>query len=241
MRRSNRWNVGLAPVLLAPVLLLAAVTTMLLPRSAAADPTGRGHRLHHIDPRAAEVWASEVCAQLGGRQRCKVQDADRDELVVFGSDQAHAAIVRMLAERDPRSRPPRTFHVSLVEASNEGGAGVVGNLAPGARAALDDVLAFLPFERFSVLGSGSVRVDEVGTVRIAGAADEIYDVEVRYARAMVRLDGFEIAVAFSARDSRQRVLLDSSLTMTDGESVVIGHVKASSDGPVLVGILTARP
>ncbi|HXV77394.1 MAG TPA: hypothetical protein VD788_13840, partial [Candidatus Polarisedimenticolaceae bacterium] len=173
----------------------------------------------------------------------KVTEATPTHLFVLGPDEAHAAIVEMLAERDPAVPAAQGFEVTLVRAVRPPAGDPPGSFPPRIATALRGLLELMPDLRFEPMATGSVRTSDRGRIRLATENGERYVVEIEYRSRRVGLERTELSLAIEAeRDSNNpnlRDLLATSLSVFVGETVVVGSSTTSnSQDPMVLLLLT---
>jgi hypothetical protein len=228
----------------------------------------RAFRLHRVEPGVAETWVWELCDSSSSAGTCRVVEViegEQPRLIVDGTDRVHAEVSRMLARRDAAVRPARSFQLVLLQAT-KGKGEIDPSLGKGALEALQDVADYLPFTSFRLLDTAFLATTRDGETRVAGPDGLQYIVELSYRDAFA-VDGPMIDVmrfrvrgevvrelgpliptaAESEADSAPRgprtksveTLLDTSLSMRPGETVVVGTSRLDGGDEALVVLLTA--
>ena len=219
--------------------------------SANAEPSQsyyRTHALNSLDYRVAETLVWAICRSLGSTENapCKVSEATNHKVVVLGSDEAHAAIVQMLSERDPAGKPAQRFEVTLVGVTgNRASAGSRIDAPAHIRNALEGLKELMQDAEFEVLAAGWVRTSEQGEIRLEDADENGYRIQLDYRSRRTGLERTELQVVVTATNSTNnpnlRDLLQTSLSIFVGETVVVGSSTSRvTDSPAIVLLLTAR-
>ena len=230
---------------MAMALCLAAVMS-----SASAKPSEsyyRTHELNSLDYRVAETLAWEICGSQESTDDmpCKVSEASNHKLVVLGPDAAHAAIVKMLSERDPAGKPAQRFEVTLVGTVDRSEAGSREDMPSHVRNALEGLEELMQGVRFTVLAGGWVRTSNQGEIRMEDVDGNGYIIRLHYRGRRTGLDRTELEMGVTATaDSNNpnlRALLKTSLSIFVGETVVVGSsISRIADSPAVVLLLTAH-
>jgi len=242
--------IPLLALLLLPETLGAAQETQGSP----ATQTIR-YDIHFLDLHGAEVLAWDQCVQ---KERCRVasvtlNDPNRKGYLEVGADPAvQEKIVRALAKADTGPRTQR-FQLLLLAATTK--AGVAGPEIPAnAGKALADLRKFLPFKSYRLVDAAllSATEGEPAQGRLAGSGDAAYDVKLRFQPAgepgapSLFMDHFQLAqeMVVSTKDGPHydhRQLIDTTFSLKEGETIVVGTSKADGADGALVVLLTAVP
>lgn len=244
---------------LAPLAAALALSALAASPAPAADVSGRAYGLRFLDGRVAELLVWEICAKSQG-ERCEVKGSGRQTLELYADAETHAAVVRLLAEKDilPAAQ---SFQILLLAAGREAAA-TQGEIPENARQALAEVGEFLPFKSFRVLDLGWIRATERATVALAGPGGRAYEVHFRFRYAgdadgrQIHVERFDLlerhappppgpageadekeAAAEAGRPVR--VALSTAFGMEVGETVVVGTARSGGDDEVLVALLSA--
>lgn len=253
----------------AVLLLLTAAAVAAAERTDGSQRTYvRTSNLRTVPPRIAETWVWELCAELPSESACRVvdvADGDAPRLAVEGTDRVHREVARTLARRDASPSVARSFQLTLLEAEVSGAARRTTTfdrqLGESARAALAAAAAHLPFDTFRVLDSGLLTTTFRGETRLAGPDGLQYFADLAF-REHQTADGPTLDVQRllvrgevmrrlgppatpgagpdAAPQSRAtETLLESSLALRPGETVVAGTSRLGQDRPTLVVLLSA--
>lgn len=214
---------------------------LLLPsaRAAHADAYGRVHRLRTLDSRLAESLVWKLCEDRSeSDERCTVQVVTSNSLTVRASDAVHAAITRMLLERD-RERPETLrYHLTLVRAKEHNG-GDPSRLPDRIQRALDAVSELLSFKAFEIVDSGLVTTGEWASTMFADPSGNSYTVDLRIQAAHVGADGMRTQVGVEVRPrGGDELVLGSTFNVREGETVVAGSSRPQP-GSALMLVVTA--
>lgn len=227
-------------------LALAAAT------AAAAQPEAlavRAYNFRHFDGRLAEALFWEICEEEGDT-RCAVVHADGGQLQARADLAVQRRMARLIAERDvlPASQRLQVHLLSAVP----GSAALPERLGAEPRRALEDLAAVLGPRRFVLLDSGLIEMVEVATTRLAGPGGVLLDAKLRL-REVGGLDNEKLhldvwlavpgrgeqAPAEGAGYLRPGGLLETSLSLQAGETVVVGTSRLDGGEEGLVLLLTA--
>ena len=184
------------------------------------------------------------------RPRCDVSPLDRENmLAVTASPELRQRIAALLSEFD-RLPQTRSFHIMVLAASRTGTG--VADVPDAVRAALDDVSEFLPYTSFSTLGSGWLRTSQHGETTLPGGPME-FNAELMFRAstdptAPVLIEHFsisrrvlveEIVDGVTTQQYQSRGMLQTTFTISPGETVVVGTSKLNGDDEAVVVLLTA--
>lgn len=224
----------------------ATLIVALAAPAAAGDAYGRVHQIHTLDSRVAESLVWDICKSSDSSgERCAVQQATPSSITVFGTDEVHAAVVRMLLEKDVRLPDALRFQVTLVEAAISNG-GKPDKLPANVERALAAVSELLPFKVFRILDTGLVTTTRVARTNFEDPEGNPYYVELRYRSALTRGSALELSVDIEVNGRKSGAmpegepLLSSVVTLDAGETVVAGTSRGAA-GKALMVLLTALP
>lgn len=234
-------------------LLCGMMTTAVQAQTAQSDVSyTRGFTLDSVDARVAESWFWELCGELAKGVACRVREVVSGNprmLQVDAPNVVHAAFARRLAERDV-GRVSHSLQLLLVEASKDG-SGIDKSIPAEATKALQDVREFLPFSGFRLLDSGWMTSSGRGQLQLSGKDGRVYLAGIAFSQEL-RLEGTVLAVSpLSIRsiptndatpegDPRYREVMSSNLTLSVGETVVVGTSRLNGGDRALIVLLTAR-
>jgi hypothetical protein len=211
----------------------------------------RTHELHSLDYRVAETLAWDICHEVGDSEKdpCKVDSSAEHRLTLLGPPEAHARLVKLLAERDTKDRSLQRFEIILLRA-RDGASGASPVVLPAhVSRALEGLQEILPGTRFDRVASGSLQTAGRGVIRLGGAGGAAYQVEVDYrgrrtGRGVPELLLDVTATPLKADGSADpgRTSISSSMIIFEGETVVVGSSGAGDPGEaILVLVLTSSP
>lgn len=244
--------------------LLCALTMALLavapPAAAAGEEIAvRLYEVHYLSMNEAALLARQRCLELGGAE-CEYRVKGDGFFEFFASLPTHGAIQAVLAERDI---PPATqlFQVTLLIAREAPASRPA--LPDTAGRALDDLEDFLPFRNYTLLDTGIMRTAD--DVEIALGGEKGYAARLRFRGdprrgAPLQVD-FQLSQSFvrwvkpppeaaggsnhasPAEDSQakevHRAIVETSFSIDQGETVVVGTSKLDGGAEALVVLLTA--
>lgn len=209
----------------------------------------RNYVFRHLDARIAEALFWEICEELGDA-RCAVLNAQGNQIAVRADLAVQRRMARLIAERDvlPASQRLQIHLLSAVPGAVE----LPERLGAEPRRALEDLVTVLGPRRFVLLDSGLVEMVEVTTTRLAGPGGVLLDARLRL-REVSGLDNDKLHVDVSlavpgpgerapsegAARLRSGSLLETSLSLDAGETVVVGTSRLDGGEEGLVLLLTA--
>jgi hypothetical protein len=173
---------------------------------------------------------------------------DERMIAVTATPEVIARVRALLAEFD-RTPETRAFHIIVLSASSEGA--IAADVPQSARAALEDVSDFLPFTGFTVLGTGWIRTSSQGRTTLAGASELIAELAFRPTTdptAPLLIENFEVyqfkqvSMTVDGNVTTQFMRtgsLETTFTISPGETVVVGTSKLNGDDSAVVVLLTA--
>jgi hypothetical protein len=217
----------------------------------APESSSRGYQLQHLDSRVAATLFWELCPPEAG-DRCEVLDIAPHHFRALAPASVHREMTRLLAERDVLPGSQR-LQLHLLTARREGQR-LPADLTAGARRALEDLAAVLAYRSFDLLDSAVVETVDVARVNLAGPGGVVLDASLRL-RAVTGLEGEKLhvdlsLVATGAAEQpaaerrppfRPGPLLNTSLSLEAGETVVVGTSRLGGGVDGLVLLLTALP
>lgn len=220
-------------------------------------PYTNQYELRFLGPRAAETLAWDQCPADKSACRVRVftdmqEKASVSKLEVYATVDVQERISRALAQQDigPKTQ---TFYVVLLAASPKAG-GAPADLSPGARKALQDIQAFLPYKGYQVLDTALLRGTKSLTGRMVGRGGIGYVIELWFqqpggpASKSLYIQSFEfreeagrLPAAGDAQPNIRgpRELIKSSFTVQEGETLVVGTSRLDGGDDALVLLLTA--
>jgi hypothetical protein len=250
------------------VMMSLAVTFVCLLPATPAVAQGESVRptelikITNVSLESAYTLARGVCSGAG---ISRVETADGDSgrvpncidisfleeermLAVTATPEVIARVRVLLAEFD-RMPETRAFHIIVLSASPQG---IMSPEVPeSARAALEDVSDFLPFKGFAVLGSGWIRTSSQGRTTLAGTVEFIAELAFRPttdATAPLLIEEFNVFQSklttmtvdgAPTQQYRRSGTLETTFTITPGETVVVGTSKLNGDDSAVIVLLTA--
>jgi len=245
--------------------LLVACVLSSSPIVAEDQPSNREFSIQTLGPLTAETMVWDLCKGFSQSAECQVRAASGESIVVRGTTAVHEAVARMLKDAADEAvarmkaaavtpLPTQTFHFSLIE-GRAGAPGFSGDISEAGKAALRDVRELLPFKAFRLVDSGLVRTQRVGEVRLSGDGRS-YVVNLHYNEwsdtgdaPKIGLNGLELLEMRPAEPlgsqegkyGRHRVMpiLETSLTLELGETVVVGTSKLNGGAEALILLVTA--
>jgi hypothetical protein len=200
---------------------------------------------------AFSAWEqSAVGPDRDPRPRCDVEPLHNENmLAVTASPELRQRIAMLLGEFD-RLPQTRSFHIVVLAASTSGTGSA--DLPGGVQTALDDVREFLPYSSFTTLGSGWLRTSRHGETTLPGGPDEFSaelmfrtstdpsaPVLIEHFRIVRRVAVEQIVDGIRTVAFQNRGILESTFTISPGETVVVGTSKLNGDDEALVVLLTA--
>ena len=245
---------------------LAVTLATVLPSIALAAPqqqideNTQLYTISNVSLDSAVTLARSICFDLfteweqdpnrGDRPRCNVDPLhDENMLAVNADPEVRQRIAALLSEFD-RLPQTRSFHIVVLAASRSGTGSA--DLPEGVQTALDDVSEFLPYSAFRTLGSGWLRTSQYGETTLPGGPDE-FSAQLMFRAstdpsAPVLIEEFAISrripveqIVDGIRTTQytRRGILQSTFTISPGETVVVGTSKLNGDDEALVVLLTA--
>lgn len=225
-------------------LALAAAATAAAQNEPPAPQ--RSYDFRYLDARIAEALFWAICEEEGDAG-CAVLNATGDELFVRAGLAVQRRMATLIAERDVMPTSQR-LQVHLLTAS-PGAAALPERLQGEPRRALEDLATVLGPRRFTLLDSGVVEVVEMATTRLAGPGGALIDAGLRV-REVSGLDDEKLHVDVrlavppqapppGGQPLQAGALLETSLSLAAGETVVVGTSRLDGGDEGLVLLLTA--
>ncbi|MBZ5638079.1 MAG: hypothetical protein LAO51_04890 [Acidobacteriia bacterium] len=235
-------------LLLCPLLAVAAVAEQENTPSSqdvSANTVARMHRFQYLAPRDAWTIAQNQCQVMrNGRSCLGSMYEDKLYIQIQADEKTHAAIAAALKEMDAPP-PTQTFELLLLEAAKEGPSDDV--LPEGARKALEGLKGFLPYRSFRLIDTGWFRTSSRAEIALGGSTG--YAAELRFrgdpaSGAPLVVERFELVKTTLAPEGAEgkpqsKMILSTSLTVSVGETVVLGTSKLDGGDKALVVLLTA--
>jgi hypothetical protein len=225
------------------LLTLPAVVALVVFSSAPARAAtyAKTFELHTLDHQYAASLVVDLCKSLEQRPAdCKVQLMGPGSISVWGTPAVHAAIIKMLAQRDVPVGA-LGFRVILVQSGGEASASRPES--PEVRKALAAVRELLGLSSTFIEDTGLISTNERGSTRLVAADGTAYDVGLRIRSVIIRATGreatVEIELSESSAQPNKPVLLASVVTLKIGETIVAGASRARSGKQPLIVLLTA--
>jgi hypothetical protein len=228
-------------------LALAAATAASAQPDAAPPP--RDYILQHLEGVTAEALFWDLCGAEHG-SACQVLQATDATLRVRAPNEVQRALARLLAERDVVPSSHR-LQLHLLTAGRGEGALPPG-LGEGPRRALQDLASVLGFGRFALLDSALVETTRDARTHLAGPDGLMLDAGLGV-RQVAGLDDEKLLVELvliapgpgeqpegrGQPPFRPGSLLQTSLSLSSGETVVVGSSRVNGGDEALVLLLTA--
>lgn len=157
------------------------------------------------------------------------------------------------------------FHVTLVAASRQDGAGGEGDLPKAVAKALDDIKDFLPYRGYHVVDSALVRGSGEAHTRLTGPGGTPYEATILFRQAeggagnaylvdqfvlkkVPRMEDLQRDLESARRGASAMIApmasepnLTASFRITRGETVVVGSSRIDGGGDAMIVLLTAVP
>ena len=236
------------------LVLLVVSAVAPSPALAEEEAMNREFQIHGLDTMTAETKVWDLCKGFPETAECGVRASDGEAIVVRGTPAVHEAVARMLKGAAVTRRPTRTFHFSLV-AGKAGAPGFAGDISEAGQTALGDISQLLPFKAFRLVDSGLVRTQRTGQVRLSGDGHS-YLVSLDYNTWSGSGEPAEIGVqrlvlmqqrvvtgtgpeGISEERTEYDAILETSLTLDLGETVVVGTSKLNGGDEALILLVTA--
>ncbi len=217
----------------------------------------RLYALQHVSLSSAYELARSACREIPADQQrytdCNVELMEQEStLIVTSTAEVHSRVVALLSEVD---KPPHTqaFHIIVLAATDS--PSTPSNLPPGAQRAVEDIKAFLPYEGFRVLDTGWLKTSRQGQTTLTGPTG--FEVGLVFrgnptSNEPLLIEEFQMTVLEPAvvlpegvqgdtHGAYQRLVLETSFSMSVGETVVVGTSKlnGNNEPTALVILLTA--
>jgi hypothetical protein len=196
------------------------------------------HMVTHED---GSVANERNCADIGYLE-------DESMLSVTATQEVIARVAALLAEFD-RLPETRAFQIIVLAAdrSGENSSDIPANVQD----ALQDVRDFLPYNGFSVLGSGWLRTSSHGETTLPGSMDLSAELAFRPTTdptAPLLIEHFRVRSYVMAeavvdgvvtRVRQDRSVIETTFTINPGDTVVVGVSKLNGNDTAVVVLLTA--
>jgi len=212
------------------------------------------YEIHFLSLHAAEVLAWDQCTQ---KEKCRIatstQVGGRGFLEVGAEPAVQEKVARALAKADTSPGTQR-FQLLLLSATLKAGGGSGPEIPANAEKALADLKKFLPFKSYQIVDGAwlSATEGEVAQGRLAGSGGGTYSVSLRFRGAAdpnapsLFMDSFELSqeVVLPTKDGPhydRRRLIETTFSLKQGETVVVGTSRADGGDGALVVLLTAVP
>lgn len=222
------------------------------PAGAAENEDGPA-RLYHLDVPGIEATdAAQLLKQrcYEADWRCTMKWSNNDWLTVWAPPAAHEWFAARVAEWGTPPPPPQTLVFKLYLLWAQPGSGPAPRLAPGAAAALEDLMEFLPPSSFELRGSGAFSLQPNERAQTVLAGSEGYRAHLRFSEnggsGTIRVE-FSLNDLVAATDEagnrtlRSVDVLDNAFGMEVGETIVVGTSEAGRAGESLIVLLSAEP
>lgn len=240
-----------------PVMLLTVVAGLCLSLTATAaaqEPqvplTTELIRVTNASLGSAYQLAIGVCNSVRADNACSdVQALEAENLLsVSATPPVIARIRSLLAEFD---RPPETRSFQIIVLAADRSGSTSPEVPANVQEALQDVRDFLPYDGFRLIGSGWLRTSEYASTTLPGSEEFIAELRFRPTTdpdASVLVEEFTIyrivpvsrlVDGATTTDYTQRNVVQSTFTITRGQTVVVGTSKLNGDDTAAVVLLTA--
>jgi len=234
------------------LLLLPGALGAAQPEPPSSTSQSIRYEIHFLSLHAAEVLAWDQCVQ---KEKCRiatVSGGGRDILEVGAEPAVQEKVARALAKADVSPGTQR-FQLLLLSATlRAGGSGP--EIPANAEKALAELRKFLPFKSYQVVDAAwlSATEGEAAQGRLAGSGGGAYSVTLRFRGAAdpgapsLFIDAFELQqnVVLPTKDGPhydKLRLIQTTFSLKEGETVVVGTSKADGGDGALVVLLTAIP
>lgn len=244
---------------------MAAAVLLLVAGAAAAQDQeyAATYEIRFLGPHAAQTLAWDQCPK-DQKVHCRTQVSTKTEgersitvLTVQADRGIQEKVARALAVHDigPKTQ---TFYVVLLAASPKPSS-TPADLSPGARKALQDIQGFLPYRGYQVLDTALLRGTRSLTGRLVGRDNQGYDLEIYfqqpggpdskslYVNGLSFTEDRSVPIPVTSADGKPagsrpgRRLINSSFTITEGETLVVGTSRIDNTDEALILLLTASP
>jgi hypothetical protein len=237
------------------LVLLFAAGPLAATQEAQSLPTIR-YEIRFMDLHAAEVLAWDQCVQ---KEKCRVAtaslpgDSTRKGYLDVGAEAAvQEKVARALAKED-RSPGTQRFQILLLAGTTKPGASGP-EIPANAEKALADLKQFLPFKSYRLVDAAWLSGTEGQSTRgrLAGSGGVAYDVTLRFRATGDReapslfMDLFQLGQeeVLQTKDGPHydvRQLIQTTFSLKEGETIVVGTSKADGTDEAVVTLLTAVP
>ncbi len=218
------------------------LTLLLLVAAAglsASEYNGRSYSLHTLDYRVAETLVWEICDENDGKgPNCRVQAASPGGLNVYASQEVHAQIVAMLAERDQTTPTSLLFEIVLVRLTDDGADRRGSSPAPHQQRALDAIREVFPGKRAEIVDAGLVRTATAGQTQLADRTGDAFTAQLEVRSIVSGAQGLEFSIDLRILHADKTVLV-SSVSIAEGETVVAGSSRTGGETAMVV-LLTSK-
>jgi hypothetical protein len=218
-----------------------------------SPPTSQSIRyeIHFLNLHSAEVLAWDQCPQ---KDKCRIatstQVGGRNFLEVGAEPAVQEKVARALAKSDVRPETQRFQLLLLAATLKAGGSGP--EIPANAEKALNDLKKFLPFKSYQLVDAAwlSGTEGEVTQGRLAASGGGAYEVKLRFQESgdpnTLFMDHFDLGqeMVVQTKDGPHfdtRRLIETTFSLKQGETVVVGTSKADGNDGALVVLLTAVP
>jgi hypothetical protein len=238
-----------------------ALFLLLLPAVAAAQepskpsPQSMRYEIRFMDLHDAEVLAWDQCAD---KERCRigtvaVSDPGRKGYLEVAADAVVQEKIARLLARDDKALGNQNLQILLLSAGTKLPASGL-EVPENAQKALSDLKKFLPFKSYQLVDAAWISATEGQPVRgrLQGSGGAVYQVTLRFRTTGDRkapslfIDAFQLSQEMVVQmkegphfDNRQ--LMQTSFSVKEGETIVVGTSKADGADGALVVLLTAMP
>jgi hypothetical protein len=190
------------------------------------------------------VLGREFCSTKERLDLCEFQ-VQRDLVLLHAEASMHSRFEALLEARDVPP-PTQVFRVYLYAADN-GPAPVEKPPAELARV-LEDLQGFLPFKSFRQVSTGYLRTSDTGSVDLGGEPHHVVEIRFRgdpRSGKPLQIERFHLSRREwipgegNSRQLAALAVLETSFSMSVGETVVVGTSKLDGGSEALVVLLTA--
>jgi hypothetical protein len=246
-------SLSLAALLLAPGPLAAAQQ----PEPPMPSQTSIRYEIRFLDLHAAEVLAWDQCTQ---KEQCRVATSTlpgdnnrRGYLEVLADRTVQEKIARALAKADSGPRT-QNLQILLLSAALKPSATPGPDIPENAQKAVADLKKFLPFKSYQLVDAAwlSATEGQAAQGRLNGSGGAAYQVRMRFRMTgdsnvpTLYMDHFELSqeMVVQMKDGpnfTNRDLIQTTFSIKEGETIVVGSSKADGADGALVVLLTAVP
>jgi len=224
-----------------PTQLLKVTNVSLQSAHTLAQGVCRSAGIRMVTSTDGSTHGEPNCANIGYLE-------DESMLAVTATPEVIARVQVLLAEFD-RLPETRAFQVIVLAADRSGEN--ASEIPANVQQALQDVRDFLPYTGFSVLGSGWLRTSSYGETSLPGVGDREFAAELEFRpstdpTAPILIERFSIVRRLPVQYNEgggvtayNKPILETTFTISPGETVVVGTSRLNGDDTAVVVLLTA--